>query len=102
MVALFFLPPLLQFDPTKRYMTGSKASIELLQAGDQDTLEFCVRYLSSAWKKSSEEIRARLLGYTAGGGKEFCLVAKVDSTPVGMMACYTRTSLKTELRSIRV
>lgn len=75
---------------------GKEETIELLKLEDEDALRFCSNYLSSAWNETLEEAKARLLKYARGENKEFCVIARINGSPVGMMACFPKTKLQTD------
>ena len=65
-------------------------TIELLRPDDKEAIEFCVNYISSAWGYTQEEARSRL------SESHFCLVARINNSPIGMVALFPRTKLQTD------
>jgi GNAT superfamily N-acetyltransferase len=71
-------------------------SIEHIRLEDLPALEFCTQYISEAWAQPLEETKLRIIRYAQSDQAEFCLVAKEDGQPVGMVMNCDRTGLDTD------
>jgi GNAT superfamily N-acetyltransferase len=68
-------------------------TIQLLPHDDLEGIEFCSNYLVSAWGISSTEAQERITKYAQQLDKSFCIIAKYQNQPIGMMALFPRTRL---------
>lgn len=71
-------------------------TIDLLRLEDTPALEFCVQYISQAWNQPVKDTKERFLKCIKGDDRQFCLVAKVNDLPIGMMMNCGRTGLQTD------
>jgi len=71
-------------------------NLNLLTPSDKISIAFCSNYLVKAWGISINEAHERLIKYANNVDNSFCIIAKHDNCPIGMMTLFPQTKLTTD------
>jgi|GEM_PF-2433199 hypothetical protein len=73
---------------------NAEYQVTVLTSDDQAGIEFCVSYLTKAWKQTREESLARITECVRRDEGNLCIVCKSGTQPIGMVLFRKGTGLK--------